>query len=166
MSYLSFRAAGPISSFRVRQRALDRKARLVVVVGLLFFSFTLAVGDGHGGRREARVPEIVLGAHGDRIMPAIPIIAPARGFQRHGKLVMPAIGECETAAWLGLAVLIHHHIRRATRLHPEPPLAVIVPETVMATRFPLGGDSVAGLAATVMMGGVVSPSSSGVATKL
>jgi hypothetical protein len=43
------------------------------------------MGHGHDGRLEAQVPEIVLGAHGDHIVAAIRIIAPARGLQRHGE---------------------------------------------------------------------------------
>jgi hypothetical protein len=46
-----------------------------------------------------------------------------------------------------------------------PGPSVIVPSTVTATRCPLGGDSVAGLAATVMTGGILSTSTYGVARK-
>jgi hypothetical protein len=39
-----------------------------------------------------------------------------------------------------------------------PGPSITVPDTMTSTRFPLGGDSVAGLAETVIAGGIVSTS--------
>jgi hypothetical protein len=73
------------------------------------------VGDRNGGRLEARVPEIVLDAHGDRIVAAIWIIAPVRGFQRHGEGIL-AVHEGQAGARLDLTILIRDLIRAG--LHP------------------------------------------------
>jgi hypothetical protein len=98
----------------------------------------LPVRDRDSSRLEARVPDIVFGAYGDRIVPAILIIAPARGFQRHGEGIAAVRFEGQAAAWLKLAVLIHHHIRRAARLHPRAAAIRDLPRHRDGDPFPVG----------------------------
>ena len=59
-------------------RSRQNPEKVVLSVGLI-------AGDRDGGRRFARVPGRVCGAHHDRIVTAISIIPVARGLQLHGE---------------------------------------------------------------------------------
>jgi hypothetical protein len=81
------------------------------------------MGDGHNGRRCARVPEIVCGAHSDHILTTILIIAPARGLQRYGEHIMPALGEHYVAARVDLTVLVPVYVAPGTAMSVILPLS-------------------------------------------
>ena len=115
------------------------------------------MGDRHDGRSCNRVPDIVFGAHDNRIVTAIPIIPSTRGFERNGDGVTPIRAERDAAARLELSIFVQDHICGAARIHPEPPgSSVIVPDTVTGTNFPFGGHNTAGFAEMVISCAVVS----------
>ena len=63
----------------------DEALRTFCIQGLGFGLPALIVGDRDDGRLVARVPGSVCGADLNRIVAAIPIIAPARGLQLNGE---------------------------------------------------------------------------------